>query len=265
MNELLISEINSDEKALLEKIVLIEEFIFNSSNTCLDSLESIIEQCDQSMAGITDPLIQVEEVINELYVGQLFIDKNRDFWPISAFILQKSLEYRLISPILKAIIAHHVIEECGFDVDLVFVPEKIMIRIVCDDNYVIIFDPVTGESLNWQELDSRMDDIDDPTQDELINVSMQSLIIKHLTALKGEFIREQHFDQALKCVDILLALSPDDPFERRDRGFLLHQLDCFKVAVDDYRYFVEQCPKDPAAQLLKIQLDNINMTNTVIH
>jgi regulator of sirC expression with transglutaminase-like and TPR domain len=64
---------------------------------------------------------------------------------------------------------------------------------------------------------------------------------------------------------LLLSLNPDDPLQRRDRGFLLHQLDCFKVAVDDYRYFVEQCPTDPAAQLLKIQLENITLTEPTFH
>ena len=78
-------------------------------------------------------------------------------------------------------------------------------------------------------------------------------------------IKEKDFDKALKCVDILLSLRPDDPFERRDRGFLLHQLDCFKVAYDDYRYFVQQCPKDPAAQLLKMQLDKISFNEATLH
>jgi len=73
------------------------------------------------------------------------------------------------------------------------------------------------------------------------------------------------FDQALKCVDLLIELRPEDPFERRDRGFLLHQLDCFKVAYDDYQYFVEQCPKDPAAQLLKMQLEKITVVDNVLH
>jgi regulator of sirC expression with transglutaminase-like and TPR domain len=63
----------------------------------------------------------------------------------------------------------------------------------------------------------------------------------------------------------LLSLNPDDPLQRRDRGFLLHQLDCFKVAVDDYRYFVEQCPKDPAAKILKLQLEKIDVVNNVLH
>lgn len=265
MNELLISEIKSEDKNLLQKIVLIEEFIFSTKNTCLDSLDSIIESCKLACCDENDPLEQAEELINELYIGQLLLDKYQPFWHVNAYQIQYSLDYRIIAPTLKTIFLRHIIEECGFDCDVIFVPDKIMVRIVCDDMYAIIFDPVTGESLNWDELDIRMDETEDITQEQPVEMSHISLITKYLSSLKNELIREQSFDNALKCVDILLALRPDDPFERRDRGFLLHQLDCFKVAVDDYRYFVQHCPKDPAAQLLKLQLDSISIADTILH
>ena len=51
----------------------------------------------------------------------------------------------------------------------------------------------------------------------------------------------------------------------KQRASEIHQLDCFKVAYDDYRFFVEQCPQDPAAQLLKHQLDNITVNDTILH
>ena len=32
--------------------------------------------------------------------------------------------------------------------------------------------------------------------------------------------------EALKCVECLMELLPEDPYERRDRGLVLNQLDC---------------------------------------
>ena len=171
-----------------------------------------------------------------------------------------------MSPIIKAAVVKEIVAACGFEADLVFVPNKIMVRLCCDEQYAIIFDAITGESLNWQELDVRLDDLDgDPSQDELLTVDNQAILVEHLTSLKNSFVREQSFTQALKSIDIILSLTPDDPLQRRDRGFLLHQLDCFNVAVDDYRFFVEQCPKDPAAKILKLQLDKINLVDNVLH
>ena len=275
MNTLLLSELQSEEKDLLQTLVLLEEHIFQTygvgqqievTEPSLDSLETIIEQCHAVIAEIESPLEQAEVLLNELFFQHLFIDRHKSNWPLNSFKVALSLNQRLMSPIIKAALVCEIVNACGFNTDLVFVPNKVMIRLCCDEQYAIVFDPVTGESLDWHELDLRLDELDgDPSQHELTSMNRQAILVEYLSSLKNVLIREQTFDKALLCVDLLLSLNPDDPLQRRDRGFLLHQLDCFKVAVDDYRYFVEQCPKDPAAQLLKIQLDNITLSEPTFH
>lgn len=266
MNELLFSELNDDDKSLIEAFVLIEEVVFGKSDFEPTNLSNIVEKCSELIVDTEEYLEKAEQLINELFVGQLFIDNQRDFWPVTAHKLSSGIDFKLMSPALKSIVLCHIFRLCGFDTDVVFVPKKNMIRVVCDELYAIVFDPITGESLNWHELDLCMDDLDgDPQAHQIEEVSRLSLIVKHVSSLKNALIREGLFPQALKCVDILIALRPEDPFERRDRGFLLHQLDCFKVAYDDYQFFVESCPKDPAAQLLKMQLDKITIADTVLH
>jgi len=278
MNTLLLAELKSDEKDLLQTLVLLEEHIFQDelcqsikqgvvkTDQSLDSLETIIEQCQAVIAEIESPLEQAEILLNELYYQHLFIDKHKSVWPIDSFKVAISLNQRLMSPMVKAVLVCEIINACGFVTDLVFVPTKVMVRLCCDEQHAIIFDAVTGESLDWHELDLRLDELEgDPSQHEIATMNRQAILVEHLSVLKNALIRELAFDKALLCVDLLLSLNPDDPLQRRDRGFLLHQLDCFKVAVDDYRYFVEQCPKDPAAQLLKIQLDNITLTEPTFH
>ena len=275
MNTLLQSELQSQDKDLLQTLVLLEEYIFQLGQTeqqatgtelSLDTLETIVEQCLAVIEDIESPLEQAEILLNELFYQHLFIDKHKASWPVCSFKIASSLNQRFMSPIVKAAFVCEIINACGFNADLVFVPSKVMVRLNCDEHYAIIFDAVTGESLDWHELDLRLDDLEgDPSQSELMDMNRQAILVEYLSSLKIALIREQLFDKALLCVDLLLSLTPDDPLQRRDRGFLLHQLDCFKVAVDDYRYFVEQCPKDPAAQLLKIKLDNITLSEPTFH
>lgn len=275
MNTLLQSELQSQDKDLLQTLVLLEEYIFQLGQTeqqatgtelSLDTLETIVEQCLAVIEDIESPLDQAEILMNELYFQHLFIDSHKTNWPISSFQIASGLNQRLMSPIVKAVLVCEIINACGFSTDLVFVPNKVMVRLCCDEQYVIIFDAVTGESLDWHELDLRLDELDgDPSQHDFTSMDRHVILVEYLSSLKTALIREKLFEKALLCVDLLLSLNPDDPLQRRDRGFLLHQLDCFKVAVDDYRYFVEKCPKDPAAQLLKIQLDNITLSNPTFH
>lgn len=265
MNDLLLSELTQDKINLMQAIALLEENLFEKSIS-LDYVQQIAEHCKQEVADEEDPLIRAEQLINELFIHQLFIDKQRQHWSVASHKLQEAIEFRIISPVLKCIILKEIITHCGFECDIVFVPEKTMVRILCDDDISIIFDSVTGESLSWFDLDERLAELDnDPNQQYVKTLADVELIVNHLISFKNSLINEQNFDSALKCIDVILALRPDDPIQRRDRGFLLHQLDCFKVAYDDYRYFVEQCPQDPAAQLLKLQLDHIQINDTVLH
>lgn len=265
MNELLLSEITAKNKSLISSFNLIESFIFASSHPSLKLLTEKVSQCKAQIEGIEDPLDKVEHLINYLFIEEMYIDKPKALWASQSFELNFALSYKTISPILKAVVFRHIFEQCDYDADIVFVPEKIMVRVTCDDYYAIIFDPITGESIDGVQLDQRLEDLNEPMKFSLEAMSHDTLMVEHLTLLKNSLIEELKFSQALKCVDILLALRPDDPFERRDRGFLLHQLDCFKVAYDDYQYFVEQCPTDPTAQLLKIQLDKISISEGVLH
>ena len=265
MNELLLSEINAEQTDLLSTIIMIEEHIFESKVDKI-FLSKIVDSATEALESFSDVLEQSEVIINHLFIEQLFVDSPKASWPIMAHRVKQATEQRVMSPTLKAIVLRHVIEQAGLDTDIVYVPEKVMVRIICDDVYTIIFDPVTGESLNWQELDERMEELaGDPSQTYLTTMDKRSVVVKYLTSLKNALIRGQSFDKALACVDLLIALRPDDPFERRDRGYLLHQLDCFKVAYDDYQYFVEQCPKDPAAQLLKKQLAQVSIVDNKLH
>ena len=266
MNDLLLSEINAPRRALLNQFSLLETSIFEKPTDIDHVLLPLIDNCKLALNDCENTMDRAEIFINEIFISQLLIDNSRSLWPVLSYRITDSINYKVIAPVVKAAIIQYVANVCELETDIVYLPEKVMIRILCDDVYSIIFDPVTGESLNWQELEQSLDELGgDPSRMQLIPMEQESIVVEYLSGLKKSLISENSFEKALKCVDLLLSMRPNDPLERRDRGFLLHQLDCFKVAYDDYQYFVDQCPKDPAAQLLKLQLDNISVKDTVLH
>lgn len=70
---------------------------------------------------------------------------------------------------------------------------------------------------------------------------------------------------ALACSDLALLINPEDPHEIRDRGYIYQQLDCCHAAAGNYSYFIEQCPEDPAADLLKLQVQALNAEPLTLH
>ncbi|GAA0356173.1 SirB1 family protein [Bowmanella denitrificans] len=135
-------------------------------------------------------------------------------------------------------------------------------------------DPLNGKILNWQQVEALyhtlLDDMhEEDDESQLANWlqpgSCRDIVVRLLNNLKATFIQEQRFEQAWQASDLLVQLCPDDPYERRDRGFLLQQLDCPGGALADYRYYISQCPRDPAAQLLKMQLKHFTQEFVVLH
>ncbi|WP_394176961.1 tetratricopeptide repeat protein [Thalassotalea litorea] len=266
MKELLISELMPEKVNLLDSLCLLEQEIFNQQPRRTEQVSQLADLLISELSNIEDPLDQAEKILDVLFVQKLMADTPKSFYGVANHRLDYGLDFIDMAPTLKVIVLLHVIRCTGLDVDVVFIPDEMMVRITCDDTYAVIFDCVTGDPINWQELDQRLNQVSpNDSQLPLQGVEDNKLISQYLTSLKNALIREQQFTQALVCVDILLAMTPDDPYQRRDRGFLLQQMDCFKVAFDDYRYFVERCPKDPAAKMLQMQLDLFTETEVVLH
>ena len=151
-------------------------------------------------------------------------------------------------------------------------PGHFLIRFQISSERVQFLDPLNGNVLTWPDLEalyfSILGDLDEDEmpEDALEAAGAEETVVRLLNNLKAAFIKEEKFNQALATTDLLVLLNPDDPYERRDRGFLLHQLECAQMAMDDYNYFIQKCPQDPSAQLLKLQLRKLaNNKPSILH
>ncbi|WP_068547079.1 SirB1 family protein [Thalassotalea crassostreae] len=270
MKDLLLSELNSDHINLVQAVLWIEQSIFAEANSdmiqTMKDVDAFICHFQEEIDGCDDPLERAEKLLEEVFIGQVFAESYRQQWSTKSHQLSYSMAYRTIAPMLKNILMLHIFRACGFQIEAVYVPDEVMLRIICDQEYAIVFNSIDGVPINWLELDMRLSNMEQDDQHiGLEALSDKHLIKQYLVSLKTALIKEQQFDLALNCVELILALTPDDPFHRRDRGFLLQQLDCFKVAFDDYKYFIERCPENEQAKLLQIQLEMFNERVNVLH
>ncbi|OUS29638.1 hypothetical protein A9Q98_06005 [Thalassotalea sp. 42_200_T64] len=270
MKDLLLSELTSERINHMQAVNLLEQSLFaldaKTVATNMADIDAFIVRFQEQTADIEDALDRAEQLLQLIYIEQLFVDNERPFWPVTTHQLNSALAFRSMAPALKNLLLIHLIRACGFNIEAVYVPEQVMLRIICDNDYAIIFHCIDGNPINWIELDQRLNSDDTPPeQSSLEAFSDKELMVQYLVSLKTALIREQKFSEALQCVELILLLNPDDPYHCRDRGFLLQQLDCFKVAFDDYQYFVERCPKDPQAKILQMQLKLISRNDTIVH
>lgn len=213
--------------------------------------------------GEQNDLVRFERLVDVFFRELAFSGNTGDAFASKYSQLNEVIEYRTGVPVTLAILFCHIAKNLGFDVSGVNFPGHFIVRYDLNDKRTLFVDPMTGQFTSWQALEQLYFEMVDDTDEEdmpaelLEGATAQDTIIRMLHNLKSSFLREQQFASALEAIELLLELNPDDPYERRDRGYVLHQLECHQVANADYRYFIKRCPQDPAANLLKLKLRGV--------
>ena len=223
-------------------------------------VELWIEQAKIFIGSTDTSAANFKRFIQFFYVELAFSGDEKNYFSCQYSLLDHVLDYRTGIPVSLAIIFQSMGKKLGFDVCGVNFPGHFLLKCRFSHHPDIYLDPLNGKQLSRQDLESLYFSILHGIEDEkmpeeaLDNASCDETIVRLLHNLKASYINEKCYSQALTAVELLVNLCPNDPYERRDRGFLLHQLDCTQVAMADYQYFIRKCPKDPATQLLQAQL-----------
>ncbi|MEP0356447.1 MAG: tetratricopeptide repeat protein [Paraglaciecola sp.] len=210
--------------------------------------------------------------IEFFFVQLAFSGSDKYYFSSQYSLLTQVLEYRTGMPVSLAIIFQSLGNSLGFDIHGVNFPGHFLVKCKFNNAPAVFVDPLNGKQLSRGNLEKLYFSILNEFEDEgmpeeaLNEACCEETLVRLLHNLKCAYISEKKYTEALGVVDTLVQLCPNDPYERRDRGFLLHQLDCTQVAIADYQFFISQCPKDPATQLLQAQLQHLNeQTPAVFH
>lgn len=103
--------------------------------------------------------------------------------------------------------------------------------------------------------------------DLLKRAEVSELLERIETVFKMALTREGKYEETLRLIEYRLAFSPEDPYEIRDRGMVLASMDCYQAALDDINYFIDQCPDDPSAEILKMEIKGLERKSqgNVVH
>jgi regulator of sirC expression with transglutaminase-like and TPR domain len=86
-----------------------------------------------------------------------------------------------------------------------------------------------------------------------------------LLNLKHVYLTSGDFERALGVVERLLLVSPDDPRELRDRGFLLAHLGRPSAAIADLESYLTRNPAAPDADSIQTRLAWLRRRASQVH
>lgn len=175
-----------------------------------------------------------------------------------------TLAMRSGSPTSLGVLLCHLLQHAGFDASVSINQNEISVHVAISDEEGYILEPSSGQQ-SWYIIPENASEENGDEQEPLELVFDDEVYKLYLAQQKWAFITENKFGHALSCVDMLMEMIGDDPYERRDRGYLLNQLDCPKMARDDLQFFVDECPDDPAIEIIMHQIEEIEDNNKTHH
>jgi regulator of sirC expression with transglutaminase-like and TPR domain len=209
-----------------------------------------------------------EQLLSALYGPLGVMGDWERFFSTDNCLMNRVLSRRRGIPVTLGILVLHLCERFDMRAEGICFPGHFLLRVKAPEGDVII-DPFTGRPLSRNEIEQLLrgarGNLARLKPNHLKAAESLEILTRLLNVTKASFIHHKQFSQALACSQLLLKLKPDCPFERRDRGFLYEQLDCDRLAADDFEFFIEHCPEDPVADVLKAQILALDLGPQTLH
>ncbi|GAB0112392.1 tetratricopeptide repeat protein [Pseudoalteromonas distincta] len=231
---------------------------------CYETLTDFEQQISAMCFKVNDEHERLEKFLDVFYSDWLFSASSLKVPEYTLNTLSYTLLMRSSSPTTLAVLLCYFLQQAKLDANLSIAQGDVGVHVAISDEEGYIIDPSSGQQ-SWYIIPENADEDDGQEQEPLELIFDDEVYKLFLAQQKWSFISESKFGHALTCVEMLMELLGDDPYERRDRGYLLNQLDCPKMARDDLQFFVDECPDDPAIEIIQHQIEELEDNNKTHH
>lgn len=260
-----------DELPLLEGALALNAAIDTATpvHWVREELERMAQDAELLLSQETNLELRFQGLIRLFYQDWGFKGDFEKYFSSENAFIDKVLKRRKGIPVSLGALFLFFAERLVLPVKAIAFPTQLVLRIDWPHRRREYMNPFNGEMVTKHVLNGWLKGKDGPLAELLPEYLSQTdnptLIGRWLAVIKSALLREENYPMALRCSEMALSFSPDDPYEIRDRGYIYQQLNCGWVAVDDYEYFIAQCPDDPATELLKIQVKVLTEVQPTLH
>ncbi|NIY82278.1 SirB1 family protein [Vibrio hepatarius] len=234
-----------------------------------NELHRLLQEAELSLAHEVDEKQRFDALLRLFYHQWGFSGDREAYFDSANAFIDTVLERRKGIPVSLGALLLYFGRKLGFPLKGVTFPSQFLIKVEWYDEAPQYINPFNGEYVTEHTLGAWLIGHKGPLAKlkpkHLEETDNPTVIGRWLALLKSALLREERYTLALKCTDLALSFVPDDPYEIRDRGYIYQQLDCHQVALTDYQYFIENCPDDPASELLKNQVNAMSGTQVTLH
>lgn len=180
-----------------------------------------------------------------------------DYYDPRNSYLNEVMERRRGIPITLSILYIEVGRRLGLPVDGVAFPGHFLVKCDVPDGIVLLDPYHGGVTLDREDLQDRLREgrgeevSDEALDDMLVSASPRDIVARILRNLKSIHLKAKQMEQALAVLMWLTEVLPGEAAERRDRGLVYQNLECFRAALADYEHYLEHLPDADDADAIR--------------
>lgn len=206
---------------------------------------------------------RIEQLLTFVYQECGFESQGEHYFSTSHILMNQVFASRKGMPISLGAIVLYLASSLDLPIFAVNFPVQLILRAEIQEpsgrKTVRFINPWDGKYLEIEDLEKWMEGeigFGTSVTPDLLKRAEKNELSERVAALfKMALTGERRYGDALRFIEHRLKYSvPEDPFEIRDRGLVLASMDCYQAAIDDLNYFIDQCPDDPTATMLKSEV-----------
>lgn len=210
-------------------------------------IERELRHLDAIAAGVAhridddSPLFQVNTLSEYLFDDLKFAGNHTNYYDPRNSFLNDVLERRIGIPITLSLLYMEVGKRLGIPLLGIGMPAHFIVR--HRDESDVFIDPYHGgillsEAECAQRLKQATQGAMEWRPSYLQPISDRAFITRMLRNLKAVYLQRRNYERVLFTIDRLIALQPQAPEERRDRGVINYRLGNYADALADLRLYV---------------------------
>lgn len=208
---------------------------------------------------------KIDQLLQLFYHELGFSCHYADYFNTDVLKLHNVLETKRGMPISLATILLYLATNLSLPIYAVNFPTQLVLRVELQHpngrKETRFINPWDGKYLAMSDLEKWLEGeigLEAILTPELIRRATPTELTERVeTLFKMALTKEHKYQEVLDMIEFRLIFSPEDPYEIRDRGMILASLNCYQAAIDDLSYFIDQCPDDPTAVMLKNEIKGL--------
>ncbi|PKB63657.1 MAG: hypothetical protein BZY80_06210 [SAR202 cluster bacterium Io17-Chloro-G2] len=217
----------------------------------VELLDSLAAGVSRRLGGGKDSLFYLNTLAEYLFDEVGFRGNHEDYYDPDNSFLNQVLSRRLGIPITLSLLCSEVGKRIGIPLVGIGMPGHFLLRHQNEGD--LFLDPFNrGILLSVNECAERLNDVArgniawDPAF--LAPVGNRDFVARIIRNLKGIYLNGADHVRAIRMMDLLVALLPMEPKERRDRGLIHFELEHWEEAKEDLRRYLDSgSPKQDTA------------------